>query len=79
MSKEPGSDRGLQKELAAAYAKLGDVQGLPNNQNSGQDKAALLSYAKALSLYEDLAQAEPDDVTVLSEIARKCTSVAAAC
>jgi tetratricopeptide (TPR) repeat protein len=45
------------------------VQGQPNNQNSGKDKAALESYSKALSIYEALVRVQPDDVGVLAEMA----------
>ncbi len=69
LSRQPSPDRAFQRELAAAYARLGDVQGQPNSQNSGHDKAALGSYSKALSLYEALARADPNDTTVLSETA----------
>ncbi len=41
------ADRGLQGELAAAYIRIGDIQGNPNTQNLGEFPAALESYAKA--------------------------------
>jgi serine/threonine protein kinase len=64
------SDRGLQRELAQSYARLGDVQGKVNSANTGHDKAAIASYSKALALYEALERADPADTTVLAEMAK---------
>jgi serine/threonine protein kinase len=64
------SDRGLQRELAQSYARLGDIQGKANSANTGHDKAAIASYSKALSLYEALEHTGPADSTLLSEMAK---------
>jgi non-specific serine/threonine protein kinase/serine/threonine-protein kinase len=52
LSKESAGDRALTRELAAAYQKVGDVEGNPFQQNLGDLKGALASYNKAIALLE---------------------------
>ncbi|HMV87472.1 MAG TPA: serine/threonine-protein kinase [Blastocatellia bacterium] len=54
LAAEAENDPALLAELAAAYARIGDVQGLPGRANLGQSKAALENYAKAAGLSEKL-------------------------
>jgi len=68
LAKQAGSDRGLQRELAEGYARLGNVQGEPSEQNTGQAQAAVASYTKALALFQALGPAGRTDATVLSEM-----------
>jgi serine/threonine protein kinase len=70
LASQAKSDRGLQKELAQSYARLGDVQGKMYSPNTGQDKAAIASYSKALALYEALEHSDPADSSVLSETSK---------
>jgi non-specific serine/threonine protein kinase/serine/threonine-protein kinase len=42
----------LRREIAAAYVKVGDVQGRPFTANLGDTAGALASYRKAIALYE---------------------------
>jgi serine/threonine protein kinase/tetratricopeptide (TPR) repeat protein len=70
LASQARSDRGLQRELAQSYARLGDVQGKMNSANTGHDKAAIASYSKALALYEALERAGPADSGVLFEMAK---------
>ena len=51
LSAETAGDEPLQRELAAAYAKLGAVQGAPGASNLGDVPGALSSYGKAVALY----------------------------
>ena len=44
LSAESSADRTLQRELAAAYEKVGDVQGNPFGANLGNQDGALKSY-----------------------------------
>src|SRR4029077_16889338 len=50
LAAEAGGDPALQLELAAAYEKIGDVQGNPLFSNLGHPKASLESYGKALAI-----------------------------
>lgn len=61
LSKDAGDDRSLQKELAAAYERVGDVQGQAREANLGEPEAALVSYKKALAIREALVAGSPGD------------------
>lgn len=54
-------DLELQRELALAYQRVGDIQGRPFRINLGNLTAALISYQKSLKIFEDLAQIAPND------------------
>jgi non-specific serine/threonine protein kinase/serine/threonine-protein kinase len=55
LSQEAAGDVSLQRELAAAYEKVGDVQGNPFSANLGDTAGALASYRKALAIRESIA------------------------
>jgi eukaryotic-like serine/threonine-protein kinase len=67
LSQEVSGDRALQRELAMAYLKVGDVQGRPGFPNLGDFAGALDSYRKALALRAPLLQAAPGDVELQRE------------
>src|SRR5262249_38336300 len=56
LSRESAGDASLQRELAAAYQRLGDVQGQPRDAAIGDSGGALRSYLQALRLREELAR-----------------------
>ena len=60
LSQESATDLELQKELAKAYEKVGDVQGNPDNPNIGDLKGALESYEKAQAIRRQLMQNKSD-------------------
>jgi len=60
LSQEAAGDASLQRELAAAYEKVGDVQGHPYEANLGDTAGALASYRKALAIRESLASSGSD-------------------
>ena len=70
LARESAGEPGLQRELAAAYQKIGDVQGNPSTPNLGNTQAALSSYARALHLRQALAAADPSDPTLRLETAQ---------
>lgn len=59
LAKESTNDPALLRELAAGYARLGDVQGTPGTSNLGDTAAAMVSVQKALELREKLAALSP--------------------
>lgn len=61
LSHEVTGDPSLQQELATAYEKLGDVQGLAPYANLGDLSGAIASYNKALQIRLTLANANPQD------------------
>ena len=58
LSREAGGDISLQRELAAAYEKVGDVQGNPFAANLGDATGALASFRKALAIRESIAASQ---------------------
>ena len=55
LRQDAGNDAGLLRELAAAYEKIGDVQGNPAVSNLGESQGALASYRHAESILAPLA------------------------
>jgi non-specific serine/threonine protein kinase/serine/threonine-protein kinase len=51
LAQESAGDPALQGELASAYLRLGDLQGLPRQANEGDYAGALGSYQRAIELY----------------------------
>jgi serine/threonine protein kinase/tetratricopeptide (TPR) repeat protein len=66
---ESGNDPGLQKELAAGYIKLGDVQGNNALGNVGDTAGSIGSYRKAVKLHEALIQSFPQDSNLQRDLA----------
>ena len=61
LSREVTDDPSLQRELATAYEKVGDVQGLAPFANLGDTAGALASYNKALQIRLTMARSNPQD------------------
>jgi non-specific serine/threonine protein kinase/serine/threonine-protein kinase len=59
LSREAGGDRALQAELAAAYERVGEVQGGSTSANLGDTTGAIASLRKALELRESVRAADP--------------------
>jgi tetratricopeptide (TPR) repeat protein len=57
LAQESGDDPSLQRELATAYEKIGDIQGNPYSANLGDTDGALASYRKAVGIREALGEA----------------------
>lgn len=58
LAAESSDDPTLQAELAAAYEKVGDLQGNPTKPNLNQFAGAVASYEKALSIRFSLADSK---------------------
>jgi len=69
LSQEASGDASLQRELAAAYDRVGDVLGYTGTANLGDYAGASQSYAKALAIREALAAANPKDLGIQTELA----------
>jgi len=69
LSGEAGKDPSLQHDLAAAYAKVADIQGKAASANIGQPSAALESYGKASALLEPLVAADPTNTGMRGTLA----------
>jgi non-specific serine/threonine protein kinase/serine/threonine-protein kinase len=73
LGQESRGDPSLQRELAAAYKRIGDVQGGPFAANMGDTTAALKSYQKALEIRQSLLAANAgnlDDLIGMAEVSR---------
>jgi tetratricopeptide (TPR) repeat protein len=69
LSREASDDTGLQRELAAAFVKLGDAQGHPNAANIGDTAAARRSYDQAIAIAGEVLRTNPSDLAVSRTIA----------
>ncbi|HJQ26991.1 MAG TPA: protein kinase [Blastocatellia bacterium] len=68
LAAEAADDAQLQRELAKAYQKVGDVQGYPFESNLGDTAGALASYRKALAISEALIKDHPDDLQMRRDL-----------
>lgn len=69
LSRQSTNDAALQRELASAYQRLGDLQGNPNSANLGDTTGALASYKKSLSLRTALAGKDLFSASLKSSLA----------
>jgi tetratricopeptide (TPR) repeat protein len=70
LAKEARGNLSLQRELAAAYQKVGDVQGGFREANLGDTAGSLESYKKSLAILEAVTSADPTNVDVQRELIR---------
>ena len=68
LSSQSKGDISLQKELAAAYERVGDVLGYPYAANLGDRPGAERSYRKALAIRESLAATIPNDAELQRDL-----------
>lgn len=69
MEHESGNSAPVQRQIAAAYLRIGDLQGRPYAANLGDTTGALFSYQRALALLVPLAAANPSDAGLQAQIA----------
>jgi non-specific serine/threonine protein kinase/serine/threonine-protein kinase len=62
LEEEGAANLELQRDMAAAYEKIANVQGAPNSPNVGELDGAYRSYQKALELREAVAAREPNSI-----------------
>lgn len=76
LSAESNNDSSLQSELAAAFKKVGDIQGNPLYANLGDMKGAQISYQKAFSIRQNLVEKYPQDAGMQRDMANSYGSFA---
>ncbi len=64
---EAGGDAALMYELAAAYRKIGNIQGQPGGANTGDLTASLANFEKSKRLFAALDALKPNDIEMLRE------------
>jgi tetratricopeptide (TPR) repeat protein len=69
LAQDAGKDHALDRELAAGYERLGQVQGQAGTANLGNGQGALASFQKAAALRESLARADPSNAHAQTELA----------
>ncbi|MFG0330752.1 MAG: protein kinase [Phycisphaerales bacterium] len=75
LSIEGDDNPALQRELAVAYLKIGDVQGRPNAPNLGDTTGALQSYRAAQEILEQLLTRIPDDPETLHSMSESHAAI----
>ena len=68
LAQDAGDDLGLQRELAAAYEKLGAVQYTPSVAHLGDLSGAIQSHQKAAALREALVASDPTNLDYRREL-----------
>ena len=76
LAAESADDPRLQQEMAAAYDKVGDVQGSPAGANLGDSLGALASYRKAEAIRQAMVARAPDDPDARERLAVSAVKVA---
>jgi serine/threonine protein kinase len=69
LAQEANGDLSLQRELATAYERVGEVQGSFDNSNLGNAAGALASYEKAAAIREAIAAGEHNSPASLRDVA----------
>jgi eukaryotic-like serine/threonine-protein kinase len=75
LSAEGSGDETLQRELASAYEKVGDVQGAPYRANLGNYTGALVSHNKALAIRAKLNSTSTESAQIRLELAHSYGTV----
>jgi eukaryotic-like serine/threonine-protein kinase len=70
LAAEAKGDLSLQRELATAYEKVGDVQGGFRSSNLGDTAGFMASYRKALAIREAVLRGSPKDAQAQRELLR---------
>jgi serine/threonine protein kinase len=69
LASEERDDLQLQSELAAAYEKIGDLQGNPSNPNYVELGEAIKSYEKANEIRQEIQEKSPNDAEANQKLA----------
>lgn len=69
LSKDQSANSALQRELATAYEKVGQIQGNSYYVNLGDSDSAMKSYQKSLAIRQSLINADPNSQELQNELA----------
>ncbi len=72
---ESDGDVSLQSEIAAAYQKIGDVQGNPYQGNLGNIEGAIDSYRKSQTIREKMVSENPSNAEMRRSLAKSYESI----
>lgn len=75
LARESQDDTTLQNELAAAYEKVGDLQGMPRRANLGDFNGAMASYEKSRQIRRMLLAANPNDFELRKNLAANLSAL----
>jgi non-specific serine/threonine protein kinase/serine/threonine-protein kinase len=78
LAEQTGNENSLRREVAAAYLKLGQVQGESGMSNLGDTQAATESFRKAVKLLEDVVATEASSIPDRRALANGYDKLAAA-
>jgi tetratricopeptide (TPR) repeat protein len=70
LAQEAGTDTDLKLELAAAFEKVGNIQGQAYGASKGDAVAAIDSYSRAIALLAGAVAAEPENARASRALAR---------
>ncbi len=76
LANENSDDDELNRELAIAYKKLGDIQGGSASRNTGEVSAAVQSYRQSVLQLEAIVRRHPDSTDALAELVRSLRGLA---
>jgi len=76
LARESSADPALQRELASAYVRIGNVQGGASEANLGDTPGALESYRKALEIRKAVYAADPNLLRNTEELAESYRTMA---
>lgn len=76
LAKESANDTALQRDLAAGYIRVGNLQGNPNSTNLGDSAGAFNSYRSAQTLLQAAATREPKNRQIINDLATANEAVA---
>lgn len=74
---EAKGDISLQRELAVAYLKIGDIQGKPYSPNLGDTDGALESYNKAAAILEQIFNLNPQNLEIKFDLGSTYSAIGA--
>lgn len=70
LAKQLGSDRALQREVAAGYERVASVMGGQGTGNLGDPEGAIATYRKAIAIREALVKEDAKDAAALRDLVR---------